>query len=71
MTSDLDFDIERFAYAVNKYVEAKRDEEEARDQYEGYSWGYYGQDYFNRIDAAKAELTKAFVDAVKSVVGTV
>lgn len=67
MAKDTDFIVEQFAYAVADYIDAKREEEKARKEYEGMSWGYHGFTYFQRIDAAKEKLTATFKEAVVAV----
>lgn len=36
-------DIECLGQALQNYIEAKREHDKARDEYEGYSWGYHGR----------------------------
>ena len=38
--------------SLEAYLEAKRDHDTARDQYEGYSWDYFGQAYRQRLNEA-------------------
>lgn len=43
--------------AIGNLTEAQANERKARDEYEGSSWGYFGQSYFEAIDRASEELT--------------
>lgn len=37
------FEFEQFIEAVEDYIEAKKTEREARERYQGYSWGWAGR----------------------------
>ena len=43
-------EIECVVQALQNYLEAKQAHDEARNQYDGYSWGYYGRHYVERME---------------------
>jgi hypothetical protein len=50
--------IECLIEALDRYWDAKREEEEARAQYEGRSWGYFGRSYVDAKESAAEEIQK-------------
>jgi hypothetical protein len=44
-------EIECVVQALENYLDAKRTHDQARDRYEGYSWGYFGRDYVDRMES--------------------
>lgn len=66
---DSTLEIECFLEAVGNYVSKRKCRDKARDEYEGYSWGYYGSSYENDVAGAAKEVSKylkAFIlDVVK------
>ena len=59
-------DIDEVLNAFKKYGEARREHDEAADEYDGYSWGYHGAYLQDAVDEAgkeaKAQLDK-YIDA--------
>jgi hypothetical protein len=51
--------IEELVEAKEVYLSRKKEEESAREKYlegGGYSWGYYGSEYFDRTAEAKSKV---------------
>lgn len=46
--------------AFQNAAEAEREEKEAREAYDGYSWGYHGQGLIERRERAAEELQRIF-----------
>ena len=44
--------IEGLVQSLQNVIEAKAAHDEARDEWDGYSWGYHGQAYVNRMENA-------------------
>ncbi len=58
--------IECLLQAADDYADARREHDEARDAYTGYSWGYYGRHLVEAKEKAAAEFMvrlNAYVDA--------
>lgn len=58
--------IECLMQAMANHAEAVADEREARSRYTGYSWGYHGREYIQRVEDAAAEVEKRlneYIDA--------
>ena len=51
--------------ALEDVVAARREHDEARDNYDGYSWGYFGHSYVKRMEDAAEEFEKRLNDYVK------
>lgn len=54
--------------AIDAVVTARVSLYKARDEYQGYSWGYAGLSYIESVDQAEKEFEKAFALAVKEAV---
>lgn len=58
--------IECLIQALDQYMAASREEAEAREKYEGPSWGYFGRDYIETKEKAAEEVQKRldqYIDA--------
>lgn len=44
--------IECLVQSLQNVIEAKTAHDKARDDYDGYSWGYHGQSYVNSMENA-------------------
>jgi hypothetical protein len=58
--------IECLIEALDRYWDAKQEEEDARARYGGPSWGYFGRSYVDAKDRAAEEIQKRldeYVDA--------
>lgn len=57
--------------ALNKYMTAKAEHDEAMKEYDGYSWDYFGATYQEAINEAgkylKTELDKYIDDRIQEV----
>lgn len=51
-------DIECLVQALQNVISAKNEHDKARDNYDGYSWGYYGWSYVQRMESAADEFGK-------------
>lgn len=56
--------MERLQKAIKEWYEACAAHEKALGDYEGYSWGYHGYEYVERLQLAEKE----FADAMQSVI---
>lgn len=59
------FDVQVLFDAMEKYSDAKAEHDKARDEYDGYSWGWYGADYVDRMESASLkvkELLNKYID---------
>jgi len=77
MKIDNTIEIEALVYSLSQLICAQQEHDNARDEYiesGGYSWGYYGRDYVNRIESCAKEfgarLNKIIDDKVKAVLET-
>jgi hypothetical protein len=64
--------IECLIEAMDRYWDAKREEEEARANYHGPSWGYFGRSYVDAKESAAEEIQKRldeYIDARIAAVG--
>lgn len=59
-------EIRCLAEAIGNLTEAQAEERKAREEYEGSSWGYFGQSYFEAIDRAAEELTTRLNEYIDS-----
>lgn len=58
-------DVQAIVQAMQDYADARAEHEKARNEYEGYSWGYHGSGYINAMDRAAVEFGNrldAYVD---------
>jgi len=53
-----DSKIQCLVESIGRLSEAQIEERKAREQYQGDSWQYFGQSYFEAIDRAAEELQK-------------
>lgn len=44
--------------AMTAYAQAQKRHDEAYENYDGYSWGYYGASYLRAVEAAEEEAQK-------------
>lgn len=51
-------DIQCIVQAMEQYASAKREHDRAYEAYQGYSWGYHGAGYIDRMNEAAAEFGK-------------
>jgi len=51
-------EIECLGQALENYMGAKHSHDKARDQYEGYSWGYYGYSFVKAMEDAAEDFQK-------------
>lgn len=51
-------EIECLGQALENYMDAKRRHDKARDEYEGYSWGYHGHHYVQEMENAAEDFQK-------------
>ena len=58
-------DIECLVQAFQNAVKAKSEHDKARDEYGGYSWGYYGRNYVVAMEDAAEELQKRLDDYIE------
>ena len=50
--------------AMTAYAEAQKQHDEARENYQGYSWGYYGSSYLRAVQEAEEEAQKVLDDYI-------
>ena len=50
--------IECIGQALENYMEAKHRHDKARDEYQGYSWGYHGGHYVQAMEDAAEDFQK-------------
>lgn len=55
-------------YALTELMEAHHARNQARDSYEGHSWGYHGQHYEDAINVARDRFKAAFKEEVLQVI---
>lgn len=60
--------IECLLESMADYVTAKQERDRARDSYEGYSWGYFGSDYENRVAKKAAEVEDRLADVIEAII---
>jgi hypothetical protein len=53
-------DIDTLFDTIARYMQAKDDEYEAREDYDGYSWDYSGHSYIERVSETKKEAQDLF-----------
>jgi hypothetical protein len=56
--------------AAANYYEYKRIHDKARDEYTGYSWGYYGREYVKDKENAADEFQKLLTEFVTEIVAS-
>lgn len=50
--------IESLIQALDNYYDAKKEEEEARERYDGRSWGYFGRSLIEAKERAAEDIQK-------------
>lgn len=58
MLVDNTLDLDCLIQALENYMSAKREHDEARDAYQGESWGYHGSHYVEAVEEAAKEFRK-------------
>lgn len=59
--------IECLLEALENYMEARHEHDKARDEYTGYSWGYYGRDYIEKKEKAAEVFQEKLEEIVKEI----
>jgi hypothetical protein len=59
MPSENDLELDLLMEAIKRYSDAKQEHDEAYKRYQGYSWGYHGNQYIEAVDEARKEAKDA------------
>lgn len=51
-------DVECLIQSLTSYLDAKTAHDKARDEYQGYSWGYHGHNYVVACEETAADFAK-------------
>jgi len=56
--------INNLIFAIREVIDTEKEEREARENYDGYEWGYHGHYYTQKADNAKEEFEKIILDVI-------
>jgi len=60
--------IECLMQAINEYADAKSERDKARDEYDGYSWGYHGSHFEDSVAKKAAEVKNQLRATVREMI---
>lgn len=67
MDDKLKYILRQLEDVMEQYYSAKVEHDKAFDEYDGYSWDYYGSDYVLNMQDAKDKFRQLFMEAVSYV----